>query len=277
MKVSSKFGYDTIKILLYLGVLVQISRVILSFIYVNDNSHFSTLVIPIFIRVVLLYYFLKRINIISSLLWINILMIIVYPILFLFNGYNVFDIPIYFQLVISILIIVLLSINKLESELILNDSNLVKKSNKTIYWIYIISVVLSSNFNKSFDKSQLNSQSQKVSDDNFKILDNIENSLIEKSKDLPQMVDNVTSFDSIKFYRGDSTISYYYSLKKFNTSEIDMNQFKKLLKDYVIKVIKNDSNMMYLMNNYHIKYEFVYYDENKLLLSRIETKNLELK
>ena len=277
MKISSKFGYDTIKFLLYLGVVVQISRVGLSFMYINDYGHFSTLVIPIFIRVVLLYYFLKRINIVSSLLWINILMLIVYPILILINGYNIFDIPIYFQLLISLLIIVILSINKLESELIINDSNLVKKTNKTIYWIYLISIVLSNSLNKSFDKSQLNSQSQNLSEENFEILDTLENSIIEKTKELPQMVDNVTSFDSIKFYRGDSTISYYYSLTNMTTSELDMNKFNKILKNNLVKEIKNDSNMMNLINNFHINYEFVYYDKEKSLLTRIETKKLILK
>jgi hypothetical protein len=277
MKISPKFGYDTIKFLLYLGVVVQISRVGLSFMYINDYGHFSTLVIPIFIRVVLLYYFIKRINIVSSLLWINILMLIVYPILILFNGYNIFDIPIYFQLFISLLIIVLLSINKLESELIINDSNLVKKTNKTIYWIYLISIVLSNSLNKSFDKSQLNSQTQNLNEENFEILDTLENSIIERTKDLPQMVDNVTSFDSIKFYRGDSTISYYYSLTNMTISELDMNKFNKILKNNIVKEIKNDSNMMSLINNFHINYEFVYYDKERSLLTRIESKNLILK
>ena len=275
MKISSKSGYQIIKILLYLGVIFQISRVFISLIFVNDNSHFSSFIIPIFIRVVLLFYFKKRINITSSLLWINVLMVIGYPILIYYNGINFYDIPLYFILIISLIIILVLSTTKIESELVLNDS-LVKKTNRTIYWIFIISFVINNSLNKSIYKNKIITDSQSIVNQQTEVLDTIENSVVRQSNELPKMIDEITSFDSIKFYRSDNTISSYYTLKSMSVLELDMNKFKKIVINNITNEIKNDSNMMKMINDFDINYEFVYFDKEKSFLTRVESKNLKL-
>lgn len=275
MKISSKSGYQIIKILLYLGVIFQISRVFISLIFVNDNSHFSSFIIPIFIRVVLLFYFKKRINITSSLLWINVLMVIGYPILIYYNGINFYDIPLYFILIISLIIILVLSTTKIESELVLNDS-LVKKTNRTIYWIFIISFVINNSLNKSIYKNKIITDSQSIVNQQTEVLDTIENSVVRQSIELPKMIDEITSFDSIKFYRSDNTISSYYTLKSMSVLELDMNKFKKIVINNITNEIKNDSNMMKMINDFDINYEFVYFDKEKSFLTRVESKNLKL-
>jgi hypothetical protein len=277
MNIDSKKGYNYIKFLLYLGVIVQLCGIIVSLIYVKDDYHFFSWVIPIFIRSVLLYYFIKRINIFSSLRWINGLILIFSSILVFIGGYNILDTPLYLQILISLFILLVLTFSSIESELSINDIKIVKKTNKTIYWVYIISFVVNSSFKKTFDKNKIDIISQNIVNQQIEVLDTIENSVITQSNELPKMIDDVTSFDSIKFYRSDNTISSYYTLKSMTILDVDINEFKKIVTKNISTGIKKDSNMMKMINDFNINYEFTYFDKEKSLLTRIETKNLVLK
>lgn len=277
MNIESKKGYDYIKLLLFVGIVVQLSGIFISYIYVHDDYHFFSWVIPLFIRSVLLYYFIRRINITSSLRWINVLILIFSTILVFIEGYNSLDIPLYLQIFISLCILLTLSFSNIESELNENDIKIVKKTNKIIYWVYIISIVVNSSFKKSFDKNKIDIISQNIVNQQIEVLDTIENSVITQSNELPKMIDDVTSFDSIKFYRSDNTISSYYTLKSMTILDVDINEFKKIVTKNISTGIKKDSNMMKMINDFNINYEFTYFDKEKSLLTRIETKNLVLK
>jgi len=269
--------YKIVLNLLWINIICQIAFVFIVYSNLKDDYALSLSIVPLLIRFILLYYLKKKINIASSFLWLNIVFIITPCVIFYQDGFNLFDLTYYLQFIISIISLILVLNKKFESSLIYNEPAIVKKSNRIIYWVWIISFVFGNSFKKSFDKNHINDYSKSKHEQITEMLDSIDYFIKIENKNYPKMIDDVTSLDSMKFFRADSSISYYYTLTNSKVSELDLIKVKKIFTSLLSKKVKIDSNMMYMINQYHVNYEFVYHDKNKELITRIESKNLDLK
>ena len=141
------------------------------------------------------------------------------------------------------------------------------------YFVFlVVALVLAKNLGKYLVKGALSSPSKLTYQDSLKLYLDAFPSIEDSLNQHPKMLDEITSFDSIKCSIDINEITYYHTLIKNRKQDFDLEAFNSAIKNQIDSSIRNNPKMA-PQRRFNTKLSYVYYDKDGEYIFKITSEN----
>lgn len=266
-------------LILWLSVIASLANTIIVITVTNNDTLVLLSLIPLALRLLIIYYLNKGRDIISYLILFSALIILFGCIQIYIDKYNVYDIPLYFQIGLSIIVLLIVTTtNNLKAALFETDPKTNKRSNRVLYIVWVISIIFSRSLNSSYNQQNMSeykkaSRAEKSIDSLDIVIKSLKEGLNEINQKAPYNLDEDTRIDTAYFDFIDTSINYKCTFFKYKKSQLNIEVVKKNIINNIVNKSKSDTSMTFL-TRFHINTNYFYYDKNQEFLFDLKTKEI---